>query len=115
MDQLIRSPQIYYSHFSKGKKNQPIERIIPGREFHGTVVSSKYPKFEVGDNVVGLKHPTETFGTLSEYVSSSGTFILHNGIATLYIQVVILSMLRHRYHLKKLVQSALLDSLCYPV
>ena len=64
------------SHFSKGKQNQPIERIIPGREFHGTVVSSKCPKFEVGDNVVGLKHPTETFGTLSEYVSSSGTFIL---------------------------------------
>ena len=65
--------------FLKGKKNQLMERIIPGREFHGTVVSSKCPKFEVDDNVVGLKHPTETFGTLSEYVSSSGKFILIMG------------------------------------
>ena len=51
-------------------KKKSIERLIPGREFHGTVINSKCPKFEIGDHVVGLKHPTETFGTLSEYVSS---------------------------------------------
>ena len=58
--------------FFKANKNKPIERLIPGREFHGTVVNSKCSKFEVGDHVVGLKHPTETFGTLSEYISSEG-------------------------------------------
>ena len=71
----IRTPRTTRSgviNFSKANKNKPIERLIPGREFHGTVVNSKCPKFEVGDHVVGLKHPTETFGTLSEYISSEG-------------------------------------------
>ena len=71
MDPFVRRSLI---DFLKDCKNKPIERLIPGREFHGTVVNSKCSKFEIGDHVVGLKHPTETFGTLSEYISSEGEF-----------------------------------------
>jgi len=49
-------------------------QIIPGRDFHGTVVSENGLKFLEGEQVIGVRHPFDT-GSMSEYITISESSI----------------------------------------
>ena len=51
--------------------------ITPGRDFHGTIVSTGCSKkYREGDQVVGVIHPLDNNGSLSQYINATGFFIL---------------------------------------
>lgn len=50
------------------KPNEEHTDIIPGRDFHATVISEDGARFMKGQNVIGVRHPMGS-GSLSEYIS----------------------------------------------
>ena len=49
--------------------------MTPGRDFHGTVISTGCAKkYHVGDHVVGIIPPLDNNGALSEFISPSSKF-----------------------------------------
>ena len=47
--------------------------ITQGRDFHGTIVSAGCSKkYREGDHVVGVIHPLDNNGSLSQYINATG-------------------------------------------
>ena len=56
-------------------KCESSKNVTPGRDFHGTVISTGCAKkYHVGDHVVGIIPPLDNNGALSEFISPSSKF-----------------------------------------
>ena len=57
--------------YNKMKKSEG--DVTPGRDFHGTIVSAGCSQnYREGDHVVGVIHPLDNNGSLSQYINATG-------------------------------------------